>query len=197
MPSRSEAKAPASVTPLFVTATPETSAGIGRGVGTGVGVDAGAVVAPSCCLLRTRVVLVAYQHGLPEYSIMWLYDDTIRTGDAMATLTDSTLALRAKLFRGLADPSRLALLDALRDGEKTVSDLVVATGLNQSNASGHLACLKDCGLVEARQEWRHVYYRLADGRLETLLALGDGILAATAARIWACLNVPTEGEAAP
>ena len=110
----------------------------------------------------------------------------------MAVLTSSSLALRAKFFRGLADSSRLALLEALRGGEQTVGALAQATGLSQPNVSGHLACLRDCGLVESRQEWRHVYYRLADPRLEALLALGDGILAATAARIYACVNVPDE-----
>lgn len=108
----------------------------------------------------------------------------------MAVVTASALALRAKFFRGLAEPARLALLESLRDGEKTAGALATETGLTQSNASGHLACLKDCGLVESRQEWRHVYYRLADARLEDLLALGDGILAATAQRIYGCVNVP-------
>ena len=114
----------------------------------------------------------------------------------MAVVTSSSLALRAKFFRGLADPSRLALLAALRSGERTVSELVAETGLSQSNASGHLACLRDCGLVESRQEWRHVYYRLADDRLEQLLDVGDGILVATAQRIWACVNVPNGDEGA-
>jgi DNA-binding transcriptional ArsR family regulator len=57
------------------------------------------------------------------------------------------LAVQARLFRGLAESSRLALLQALRDGERTVGELVALTGLSQSNASGHLACLRDCGLV--------------------------------------------------
>lgn len=108
--------------------------------------------------------------------------------------TDSTLALRAKFFRGLADTSRLALLEALRGGERTVGALVAETGLTQSNVSGHLACLKDCGLVESRQEWRHVYYRLADARVEDLLRAADRILAATAQRVYACINIPNETE---
>ncbi|MBI2544891.1 MAG: winged helix-turn-helix transcriptional regulator [Candidatus Rokubacteria bacterium] len=57
------------------------------------------------------------------------------------------LPLQAKLFRGLADPSRLAVLEALRDGPRCVSEVVAATGLSQPNASAHLACLEDCGLV--------------------------------------------------
>jgi ArsR family transcriptional regulator, cadmium/lead-responsive transcriptional repressor len=83
----------------------------------------------------------------------------------VAVIQDLSLALKAKLFRGLADPSRLAILEALRAGERTVSDVVAATGLSQPNASNHLACLRDCGLVESRQDGRRVYYRLADERV--------------------------------
>jgi DNA-binding transcriptional ArsR family regulator len=96
------------------------------------------------------------------------------------------LPLRAKFFRGLADPSRLALLEALRDGEHTVGELMAATGLSQSNASGHLACLRECGLVASRQEWRHVYYRLAGPAVEHLLAAADLVLSSMADRLAAC-----------
>lgn len=113
----------------------------------------------------------------------------------MAVLSDPGLALRAKLFRGLGDPSRLALLQALRAGEKTVGDLVNETGLTQSNVSGHLACLRDCGLVESRQEWRKVHYRLTDERVGELLRAADGLLAATARRIYACINIDDDSNA--
>jgi len=112
----------------------------------------------------------------------------------VAVLAEPALALRAKFFRGLADPSRLALLLALRAGERTVSDLVEQTGLSQSNASGHLACLKECGLIESRQEWRHVFYRLADPRVEELLRTADGIVTTTAQRIYACVNLDDGGQ---
>jgi DNA-binding transcriptional ArsR family regulator len=104
----------------------------------------------------------------------------------MAVVQDLSLTLKAKLFRGLADTSRLALLEALRRGEKTVSELVVATGLSQPNASRHLACLKECGLVASRQEGRFVYYALADPRVEDVLRDAEGILADVAARVYAC-----------
>lgn len=104
----------------------------------------------------------------------------------MAVIQDLSLNLKAKLFRGLADPSRLAILEALCLGEKTVSEVVEVTGLSQPNASGHLACLKDCGLVVGRQEGRFVHYRLADGRIEDLLRGAEGILADVAARVYAC-----------
>ena len=54
------------------------------------------------------------------------------------------LELRAKLFRGLGDPSRLAILDALVSDERNVQEIVGHTGLGQPNVSNHLRCLLDC-----------------------------------------------------
>ena len=107
------------------------------------------------------------------------------------------LELTAKLFRGFADSSRLAILEALFDQERCVTELVEATGLTQSNVSGHLACLRDCGLVEGRQVGRFVYYRLADVKVAVVLAGADAILERFAERIAACVNyaVPTDGTA--
>lgn len=104
----------------------------------------------------------------------------------MAVIQDLALELKAKLFRGLADPSRLAILEALRGGERTVTELVEATALSQPNASGHLACLRGCGLVTSRQEGRYSYYSLADPRVEAVLGAAEGILADAAAGIYAC-----------
>lgn len=106
----------------------------------------------------------------------------------MSTTVDTALSVRAKFFRGLADPSRLTLLLALRQGEKTVSSLSAETGLSQSNVSNHLACLKDCGLVLNRQEWRHVYYRVADKKILHLLNVADEVVADNAQRIADCVN---------
>ena len=100
----------------------------------------------------------------------------------------TTLGLKAKFFRGFADPSRLAVLEALRDGPKNVSELVAATGLSQPNVSGHLACLKDCGLVRSEPQGRYVYYQLADERVAQLLTQAEVLLADVAAHIYACMN---------
>lgn len=108
-------------------------------------------------------------------------------------ISDEPLMLRAKFFRGLADPSRLALLLALTEGEKNVSELVDETALTQSNVSNHLACLKDCGLVTSCREWRNVYYRLTDARIRELLHYADDILAANADRLLRCTNYSIEG----
>ncbi len=111
----------------------------------------------------------------------------------MIATTDSRLAIQARLFRGLGDQSRLALLQALREGERTVGELVALTGLRQSNVSGHLACLRACGLVEPRQEWRNVYYRLAGPHVEHLFQATDLVLAAVADHIAACTRPEMEG----
>ena len=104
----------------------------------------------------------------------------------MPVTYDLSLALKAKLFRGLADQSRLAILEALRDGEKTVSQLVELTGLSQPNTSAHLTCLKECGLVIGRQDGRFVSYRIADDRLEDVLRSVEGVLSTVAERVFLC-----------
>lgn len=98
----------------------------------------------------------------------------------------STIPLKAKLFRGLADPSRLAILEALREGPRSVSELVQATGLNQPNVSNHLACLRDCGLVVSSKHKKYVYYRLSDVRVGELLVLAEKLLADVARGVYAC-----------
>lgn len=106
----------------------------------------------------------------------------------ISTQYHTTVDLQAKLFRGFADPSRLALLVMLRGGERTVSDLVQATGLTQPNVSNHLGCLRDCGLVTVRQQGRFAYYTLSDPRVEQLLALADELLGEVARGFYECVR---------
>lgn len=97
--------------------------------------------------------------------------------------------LLARFFRGLSDPSRYSILHALRQGEISVSDVVRETGLSQPNVSSHLTCLKDCGLVTARQHGRHVFYELSDPRIEKLLRLAEDLLADTAKGVFECTHL--------
>lgn len=97
--------------------------------------------------------------------------------------------LAARLFRGFADPTRVAILLGLLDGERRVSDLVDAVGGSQSNVSGHLACLKECGLVIDRPgERRQVFYRLAQPEVLELLQAAERLLAAGGTAIDLCQN---------
>lgn len=104
--------------------------------------------------------------------------------------------VKAKLFRGLADPSRLAILESLRNEPLTVGEIVLAAGLSQSNTSNHLACLHECGLVSRKQRGKFVVYGLADDRVGQLLALSEALLADTATGVYLCTRYgsPEEGQ---
>ena len=103
-----------------------------------------------------------------------------------APVTDAQLA--AKLFRGLGDPTRLEILLALQPGERRVVDLVNDLETSQANVSGHLACLKDCGLVVDRAGGRANYYRLAHPELAKLLGSAETLLAAIGHNVDLCCN---------
>ena len=107
----------------------------------------------------------------------------------LLTANPTSIALQAKLFRTFADPSRLSIMETLRDGEMTVTEIVETTGLGQSNISNHLACLRDCGLVTAEQDGRYVRYRLSDPCVEQLLALADELLGDVAKGVYECTHL--------
>ncbi|PXY28239.1 ArsR/SmtB family transcription factor [Prauserella muralis] len=102
----------------------------------------------------------------------------------------------AKFFRALGDPSRLRLLAFLLDGEHSVSDCVAHIGLSQGRVSSHLACLADCGYVQARREGRWCYYRVADPRVVELVVLARALAADNRAALAACERIDGP-EAAP
>jgi DNA-binding transcriptional ArsR family regulator len=86
------------------------------------------------------------------------------------------LAQVADRFKVLAEPLRLQLLNALRDRERTVTELVEETGAGQANVSRHLALLFRNGLVARRKEGLHVYYRIMDPGIFELCELVCGSL---------------------
>ena len=90
------------------------------------------------------------------------------------------------LFRGLADPARLAIVRHLALGEHRVVDLTAHLGLAQSTVSGHLSCLRDCGLVTARAEGRASLYSLARPEVMDLLSAAERLLDATGAAVVLC-----------
>ncbi len=71
-----------------------------------------------------------------------------------------SLEIEAKLHRGFADPSRLAILRELRRGPLTAGQLADLVGLTPSRASNHLRCLLECGLVAIEPRGRYNVYRL-------------------------------------
>jgi len=81
---------------------------------------------------------------------------------AKTRLAPEMLELVAERFKVLAEPVRLELLNQLRDGEMTVSELVEESGLAQANVSKHLRLLHSAGFVTRRKDGLFVYYALAD-----------------------------------
>ncbi|MCA6062364.1 ArsR/SmtB family transcription factor [Thalassolituus marinus] len=77
-----------------------------------------------------------------------------------ATMSDEMLELIAQRFRLLSDPMRLRILHQLQAGEKSVTELVEATGASQPNVSKHLSTLRTHGLVRRRQEGNMAYFSI-------------------------------------
>ena len=78
---------------------------------------------------------------------------------------DEFYALHAHLCRALAHPTRLLIIEELRDESRSVGELVDRLGQRQSHLSQHLAILRDQRLVTARREGSTVYYALRDPRI--------------------------------
>jgi ArsR family transcriptional regulator len=97
-------------------------------------------------------------------------------------LSDAALALIARRFAALAEPTRLKLVHALFDGEKSVSALVELTGGAQANVSRHLQTLTAAHVLARRKEGLQVFYAIADPSIFQLCELVCGSLEKQLAR---------------
>ncbi|VAW09154.1 hypothetical protein MNBD_ACTINO02-1149 [hydrothermal vent metagenome] len=95
----------------------------------------------------------------------------------MSQIRDELNQLHASVCKGFADPKRLILINALRDGERSVSDLCETTGISQSNASQHLSILKSKGLVTNRREGQRVFYSVTSPKINEALDLLREVMA--------------------
>ena len=102
------------------------------------------------------------------------------------TRLQAHLQVRAKLHRGLSDPSRLSILEALREGPRTVSQVVRKVGLSQPSASMHLDCLWCCGLVDRETVGRYTVYRLKSRKVLRILEAAEDLLEDVCDRIEEC-----------
>jgi DNA-binding transcriptional ArsR family regulator len=102
------------------------------------------------------------------------------------TGTREVLAPAAVLFHSLADPVRLAIVQRLSQSEARVVDLTRELGLAQSTVSKHLACLRDCRLVEFRPEGRQSFYFVTRPELLDVLRAAEALLTATGEAVMLC-----------
>lgn len=101
-------------------------------------------------------------------------------------MRDERLKIKAKMFRGFADQTRLAILECLREGEKTVTEIVKETKQSQSNISNHLSCLLECGLVKNRRDGKNIYYSIRNEKVKALLENSDVVLFEVYKEIYEC-----------
>ena len=86
-------------------------------------------------------------------------------------MTESLQGFKAGLFKALAHPGRIRILELLRDGEKSVTELQLALGTEGSTASQQLAILRMNNLVDTRKSGNNIYYRLRDAQVNDLLSV--------------------------
>ena len=95
------------------------------------------------------------------------------------------------IFKALAHPTRLQILDLLRGGEMCVCHIEAALNKRQAYISQQLMALREAGLVENRREGLQVYYWIADTQIDQLLALMCGALATHAHKVIEGCPCPT------
>lgn len=86
--------------------------------------------------------------------------------------------LKSDFLKALAHPLRLALIEQLKNGEKSVGQLVTATGAEQSGVSKSLIHLRQAGILTSRQEGVTVFYSIRDQDIFKVLRVVSDILAA-------------------
>src|SRR3989338_7906838 len=83
----------------------------------------------------------------------------------MKGMEDRLVALHAEVCKAMANPTRLKILDALRQGEQSVQALAKSLQVRKANLSQHLAILRQRGIVATRREGLNIYYRCANPKM--------------------------------
>ena len=83
---------------------------------------------------------------------------------------------QARFLRCIGEPTRLQILKLLAEGTKCVGELVRVANKEQSLISHHLRALKECNIVQDRQEAQKVYYTLTDDRLGKLILESEALM---------------------
>jgi ArsR family transcriptional regulator len=96
------------------------------------------------------------------------------------------LQVEAKFFKGLADKSRLEILECTLNGKKTVTEIIEMTQLTQSNVSNHLSCLLECGLVVRNRHGLHSYYAASSPEVERLIDVMKSIVSQRSRELFEC-----------
>jgi ArsR family transcriptional regulator len=104
---------------------------------------------------------------------------------------DPLRLFKAELFKALGHPVRLRIVDLLREGERSVSDLQASMELEGSAVSQHLMILRARQIVEPRRDGANVYYRVRHPAIFTMLDAGREVFADRLAELRASLDADT------
>lgn len=85
--------------------------------------------------------------------------------------------VRAELFRTLAHPARIQVLELLRNGERSVGELIPGVGLEPSHLSQHLGTLRRANIVQSHKKGSAVLYKVTDPRVFDLLEVAKDVIA--------------------
>jgi ArsR family transcriptional regulator len=89
---------------------------------------------------------------------------------------DELLDLKANVLKALGQPTRLKILELLRNGERCVCEIFPAIKEEQSNVSRHLALMKSVGILASRKQGQMVHYRVRDPQVFKLLDSANALL---------------------
>jgi DNA-binding transcriptional ArsR family regulator len=113
----------------------------------------------------------------------------MRPSTAAAPVPDIGREALSRYFRVLGDPTRLRVIEALLEKERTVSELVELLSAPQSRVSNHLACLRWCRLVESERRGRTIVYRVVDERVSRILGLAASIAEPNCDHLASCKRI--------
>jgi ArsR family transcriptional regulator len=84
-----------------------------------------------------------------------------------ANMDIDVFEMQAEICKTIANPTRLRILHVLREGEKSVGELVDLLGLKQSNLSQHLSIMKQATILKTRKQGSNIYYSVAYPKINT------------------------------
>lgn len=115
---------------------------------------------------------------------------SVRVGSIPRSMSDTEGLSR--YFRVLGDPTRLRIVEALLERERTVSELVDLLGAPQSRVSNHLACLRWCRFVDSERRGRTVVYQISDERVSNILELAASLAEPNCDHLASCKRIGPE-----
>lgn len=103
-------------------------------------------------------------------------------------MNDKITQIKAEILKALAHPTRINILESLRDGERCVCEIIDEVNIEQSNVSQHLAVLKKMDIVNFRKDGLRVIYQVKHEEIFQILSLLDSLISSRVEETMAMLD---------